>query len=817
MPVNPLLTQLADFIVERIAWIIDQWTHAVIRHPRIKAAENVSYEQLVDHLPYLLRDLAERLRETRQHETPKEAAHAQVHGTYRWQQGYGMAEIVREFGIIRAAVTGCVNDFARATPAFESNARAEAETVISRFFTNALADSAQQFEQEQHDAAEASQADRKAILDSALDCIIVIGEDGMVREWNPAAELLFGYSRAEAVGKELALLIVPPELRDRHRAGMRHYRETGEGPLLGRRIEVPAIRADGSSLLVELAITPHGKEKSVFTAYLRDITERVRSEKRRDAQYGIATLLSGDQPLDRTGAVILEKIAASGPWVFGALWLTSGDGRVVCHSTWCASDDQRAFEAKTRGLRLAPGEGLPARVIASGAPAWIADIAEEKNFARLDAARTARLHGALLFPLSAPTGIKGAIELLSDTVVTPDSDLIQLVDALGRQVGLYIERKATEIELHRQKEAAEEASRAKDRFLATLSHELRTPLNPVLMWACATSEQEDLSEEVRDGLKMICRNVEMEARLIDDLLDLTRIAQGKLQLNLQVCQADELLHHALEIVRSQFTGKRLQVSLALEATSHQIYADPTRIEQVFWNLLKNAQKFTPADGEIAVRSYDAGAGILAFEVSDNGGGIDPEMMPRLFTAFEQGARNPEGGLGLGLAICKAIVEMHGGKISAASRSKGASFTFELKTAKDAAREAPATASRPPAAARKLRILIVEDHEHTAVVMKRLLQQGGHLVYSAANVRDALDIVRTTELDLLVSDLGLPDGNGFQVMRELSKVGKAKGIAVSGYGMDEDLARSNQAGFSAHLTKPINVHELQETILQVTKD
>jgi len=355
-----------------------------------------------------------------------------------------------------------------------------------------------------------------------------------------------------------------------------------------------------------------------------------------------------------------------------------------------------------------------------------------------------------------------------------------------------------------------------DLFLAALSHELRTPLNPVLMWACSAVQDKNIDPELKEGLKMVCRNIEMEARLIDDLLDLTRIARGKLQLNLQPCRADALLNHALEIVRSQLASKNLRISVDLAASNHQIMADPTRMEQVFWNLLKNACKFTPENGEVVVRSYNFAPNTLVFEISDSGQGIDAELMPKLFTAFEQGVGNAEG-LGLGLAISKAILQMHGGKIKAANKGtgQGAVFTVELKTAIDQNINTP-VAEKPAAAAwRKLHILVVEDHAHTVAVMSRLLKHNGHDVLTASTVRQALDILHTSPLDLLVSDLGLPDGNGFQVMRELAKISDAKGIAISGYGMEEDIERSSRAGFSAHLTKPIDVQKLQETIQQVT--
>jgi two-component system CheB/CheR fusion protein len=209
--------------------------------------------------------------------------------------------------------------------------------------------------------------------------------------------------------------------------------------------------------------------------------------------------------------------------------------------------------------------------------------------------------------------------------------------------------------------------------------------------------------------------------------------------------------------------------------------------------------------------------VLAFEISDTGRGIDPELMPKLFTAFQQGVTSTEG-LGLGLAICKGIVEMHGGKIAAFSEGAGmgATFRVELSTVPGQAVGTPALQKPTIARWRKLRILMVEDDVNTALVMGRLLRRAGHEVIAAATVGEALRVLKTTRLDLLLSDLGLPDGNGFQVMRELARRSDTKGIAVSGYGLDEDVAQSSAAGFSAHLVKPVSPEQLQTAIKEVTE-
>jgi len=238
-------------------------------------------------------------------------------------------------------------------------------------------------------------------------------------------------------------------------------------------------------------------------------------------------------------------------------------------------------------------------------------------------------------------------------------------------------------EVRQQKAAAKAANQAKDIFLAMLSHELRTPLNPILLWANATLKEEQIAPSLKEGLEMVRRNVEMEVHLIDDLLDVARIAGGKVQLNLQFSDAAAVFQDALEMVKGELARKQLVVRVELTATNHRVVVDPTRLQQVFWNVLKNAQKFTPQRGTISIRSFNESPGKVVFEITDNGKGIEPQVLPHIFEPFEQGP-SPSEGLGLGLAISKAIMELHGGRISATSKGKGkgATFRIEIKTVQD---------------------------------------------------------------------------------------------------------------------------------------
>jgi PAS domain S-box-containing protein len=378
---------------------------------------------------------------------------------------------------------------------------------------------------------------------------------------------------------------------------------------------------------------------------------------------------------------------------------------------------------------------------------------------------------------------------------------------------------ATDLTDQKRSEQLAAANLAKDHFLAMLSHELRTPLSPVLSTVQLMETDATLSREQRESLGTIRRNVEMEARLIDDLLDLTRISRGKVELRQEVVDAHATLKAALEISQGDIAAKHLEVSLALWAERHHVWADPARLQQVCWNLVKNAVKFTPNNGRISFRSCDLEGGRLRIEIADSGIGIDPQTLPKLFSAFEQGDRQMTrrfGGLGLGLTISKALVDLHRGSLTAASagRNLGATFTLELKTVVAEAERIPTARAPANCSQRECRILLVDDHEDTLRVMARLLKGLGYLVKTANAVRPALEAANAEQFDLLISDIGLPDGSGLDIMQQVKARHHVKGIAISGFGMDDDLRRSREAGFNEHLTKPVNFQTLEDAIRRV---
>jgi signal transduction histidine kinase len=365
------------------------------------------------------------------------------------------------------------------------------------------------------------------------------------------------------------------------------------------------------------------------------------------------------------------------------------------------------------------------------------------------------------------------------------------------------------------------ANAAKDQFLALLSHELRNPLSPVIAMVGELEASSPRPAKLREALEVIRRNVELEARLIDDLLDVTRIAKGKLQLALETVDVHEVLRRAHEICREDIDRKSINTKFEFGAEHAHVEGDPARLQQVFWNLVKNSVKFTPETGGITISTANPSPERIQITVTDTGIGIGSEKIEKIFNAFEQGQTSITrkfGGLGLGLAISKAMVDAHRGKIWAesAGQDQGATFTVELKTvtapvlvANGADGEQPAEAKRDRL--RKHRVLLVDDHVDTCIGMKLMLERRGFDISVAHSADQAVEKARQENFDLLISDIGLPDRTGYELMSELRQSKDLPGIALSGFGTEADVNKARDAGFSEHLTKPINFERLEEAI------
>ena len=385
------------------------------------------------------------------------------------------------------------------------------------------------------------------------------------------------------------------------------------------------------------------------------------------------------------------------------------------------------------------------------------------------------------------------------------------ITALALAAGMAEGRRA-EAAIEQQKAVVEAANRTKDNFLAMLSHELRTPLTPVIAALDVLESVPSQSEDSKASLAMIRRNVELESQLIDDLLDLTRIAKDKLQLKFDQIDAHQAISNVAEICRMEANARRLRVYLNLRAGAHHVTADVTKFQQIIWNLLKNAIKFTNENGEITISSSNPSPQVLTIIVGDTGIGIEPEILERIFDPFEQGDRSFQrrfGGLGLGLAISKSLAQAHGGTLAVASegRDRGSTFVLTMNTVAPP-QERPTEPEMVPIEARALRILLVDDHQDTCAALEKLLVRRGHLVAATHNVRSAMEAAVRNRFDLLISDIALPDGSGMELMMQLHAISRIPGIAISGFGNNGDIEKSLQAGFSEHLIKPVKLEKLE---------
>ena len=445
-----------------------------------------------------------------------------------------------------------------------------------------------------------------------------------------------------------------------------------------------------------------------------------------------------------------------------------------------------------------------------------------------------RYRSALATPLRIAGRPAGIFVLCSQNPSHWTQEQFRLIEWAAAQVAPLLESLDWQDALQMRAASVEAASKAKDEFLAMLSHELRTPLTPVLAAASELEHDPRLPADVRAEIAMIQRNVAVQSRLIDDLLDLTRIGRGKLDLNLQPVAVASLLGDAAAIVAADLDAheQELEVDLRLPAGC-AVEGDGARLQQVFWNLLKNAIKFSPRgtrvemEAEVRQTGDDGSAPRLFVRIRDHGVGIEPSDLDRIFQPFEQAAAlrrgGSAGGLGLGLSIARAIVEMHHGSLTAASEGLGRGSTFIVELPLSA--EPAPTGSRSPlpeaarAADRKdgsaLRILLVEDHRDTGMVMARLLRRSGYHVVHAQSVADAVHATREDNFDLLVSDLGLPDGSGLELIKQLrTDQPSIRGICMSGFGMESDIEASRAAGFEEHLIKPVDMQQLHAAIRRV---
>ncbi|MEO1552912.1 MAG: PAS domain S-box protein [Pseudomonadota bacterium] len=624
-------------------------------------------------------------------------------------------------------------------------------------------------------AIERDNALRNAVIDAALDCIIMMDQEGLIVEFNPAAEQVFGYTREEAVGAQLADLIIPANLRDAHHNGLKHYLSTGEHAVLNQRVEVPATNKSGDELLVELAISPveFGGTK-FFSAYLRDITQaRAAQDELRASEERFQSLfeLSPD-----------------------AIVVINGKGDLLDANTLAC---ELAGYPKEEMLKRPAMEFVPADSLATA----LAGMASAGN------GETVRVQMDFVNAKQerVPT------ELLGRKIESDDGALYY---GVIRDIS---DRLAREQQLRQSKEAAEQANSAKSDFLANMSHEMRTPLNGVI-GSLSLVEDDGISAESAGLIKTAERSAETLLTLIDDLLDLSRIEAGEIDLEYSVFDPSELSTLVSEVFRPLAEKKGITLSTELKSGGHSIKSDVGKVRQVLLNLVGNAIKFTQR-GEVAVSiEYDpkAADNRLKLSVRDTGIGISKKDQAVLFDRFKQADSSrskSHGGAGLGLAICQELAGIMDGTISVSSApGVGSTFTFSIPV-EPAEKQAESTNMKDADAPRLSgRVLIAEDSETNAMVAKKMLDRLGLDYHHVLDGAAAIDAALASEFDVVLMDVSMPNLDGLEATRVLRDRGFDKPIiAMTAHALKGDRDQAFKHGMTGYVTKPVRPQALRDAL------
>jgi PAS domain S-box-containing protein len=565
----------------------------------------------------------------------------------------------------------------------------------------------------------ASRARLQATIDSSLDAIVTFDAGNGVLEWSEHAETLFGWSAEEAVGQDLADMIIPPKHRKAHRRRVERYLAAGDRPLPSRRFEVAVLDRAGREFPAELTIAPaRMADHVIFNAFIRSLAGQKRLESQRKAEHAVTRALAESHTLEEAAPRLLKGMGDALGWRAGSFWIADAEANVLRPlALWSASSAQlQEFVEATESTTLAPGLGLPGRAWARGTPVWSRDLAAEGTPRRAAAATRDGLHGAVAFPILSGDEVLGVVEFLHTEVLAADESLLQMGETIGRDIAQAIKRVQAEGErdlalsdlqrlndelqranatlLERTVEA-EEANRAKSEFLANMSHELRTPMNAIIGYTDLLKT--GVTGAVSEAQVAQLERIEISSRhllaLIEDILDLVKIEAGRTEVGREHAPIGEPLEAAIAIVERQATERRVGLkNRCRRDRDHFFIGDRDRVRQILTNLLSNAVKFTEPGGlitvgcEIADRADPGvqlkGSGPWArVTVRDTGVGIPAEHLDAIFDAFvqvETGRSRTRGGIGLGLAISRQLARRMGGDLSVSSEpGKGSCFTLWL--------------------------------------------------------------------------------------------------------------------------------------------
>jgi PAS domain S-box-containing protein len=649
-----------------------------------------------------------------------------------------------------------------------------------------------------------------AIVDSSEDAILSKDLNGVITSCNAAAERIFGYTPDELIGQPV-LILIPPE---RHQEETHILSRVRAGERVGH-FETVRVRKDGRRIDVSLTVSAVRDATGRIigaSKVARDITEAKRAVaalRAQEAWFRVTLNSIADAVIASDPAGIVTYINAAASTLTG--WSTAeavGQPLEVVFPIL----DERTRRPTQNSANLGLTTGGPAT---SGSHALL--VARDGH--ELPIADSAA-------PIRDADGrILGVVLAFRD--VGP-----QRAEAAARQQAEAERERLLGAERSARAEA-ERASRIKDEFVAMVSHELRTPLNAILGWTQLMARSPGDVALLERGLDVVARNTRVQAQLVSDLLDISRIVEGKLTLEVRTLDVGAVVADAIDTVAREAAERGLVVRRRLTRTPIFVAGDPGRLQQIVWNLLSNAIKFTPSHGEIVV-SLKSGGDHVEIAVADSGSGIRPEVLPHIFDRFHQADRSITrrfGGLGLGLAIVKHLVELHGGQVRVDSPGEGLGSTFTVTL--PASSTPPLTpAGQPSTAAMEIaapvtlagvRVLVVEDEPDTLQFLKRLFESHGAEVVTAATAAEAQEVFSHERIGVLVSDIGLPGVDGYELMREIRRLspdGQAvPAIALTAYARAEDRTRALRAGYQAHVTKPVDGAELMAmvaSLLELTR-
>jgi len=663
-----------------------------------------------------------------------------------------------------------------------------------------------------------------------------VGPDGVILRVNQAELDLLGYTREEYVGHHINQFHVNKhvinDLLRRLQAGeVLHEYEARlrckDGSIKHVCINSSVYREDGKFL--------HTR------CFTRDVTDRRWAERRLALQYAVTQILSEFTDLLESAKHILKVARENLDWEVGVLWSVDREAQVMRCVDFSQASFMKVneFEKLTRATVFAKGEGLPGRIWASGEPAIIQNVVEDANFRRASVAGREALHSAFGFPILLDREVLGVLEFFSSEMREPDDQLLGMVAGIGGQIGQVTKRQRAEEEraelLERERAAradAEKANRLKDEFLATVSHEIRTPLNAVIGWSRMLRSGRLDERSATHALEVVERNARAQKQIIEDILDVSRVITGKLQLNLGPVDLVSVVDAALDAVRPALEAKNIKIETIIDAGLKIVAGDADRLQQVVWNLLSNAAKFTPSGGKVEVKVSQNGA-FVEIQVSDTGPGIDPAFLPHVFERFRQAdgsTTRTHGGLGLGLAIVRHLVELHGGVITAENRqeSSGAVFSVKLRVPtgelhaeslnsilpefKDSEPERPSLEN--------LHILVVDDERDTLDLVTMELAQNGASVTGVTTAAEALSALKSSDFDLMISDIAMPEVDGYELIRQIRTSDSVKqrslpAVALTAYAKVHDRMRAIMAGYNTHVAKPVEANELVTVVASLT--